>query len=189
METMEINIPMFTYFDIYATTNNINYPFTDIDLFQNDWNTTSEKKVVSTHPPLEEVIIKVQNSKVIASLFKKINFKEDESRNANLKDIKSFQQQNNFTNQILCTIATQMDRFEKNMPKTLKSDYDKPFFKPLEIVKPLKFVNNNKNEELYKILAKKLEVVEFKPIDPSSSKQQLNFLSGIDSESLDDENE
>ena len=60
-----------------------------------------------------------------------------------------------------------MDKFEKNMPKTLqiKSYYNKPFFKPPKIVKPIKFGNNNKNEELYKILAKKLEVVEFKPID------------------------
>ena len=115
---MEINILMFTYFDIYVTTNNINYPFMEIDMFQNDWNTISEKKVVSTYPLLEEVIIKVQNSEVIDSPFKKINFKEDESRNTNLKDIKSFQQQNNFTNQILGTIAAQMDRFEKNMSKT-----------------------------------------------------------------------
>ena len=125
---------MFTYFDIYATTNNINYPFTKIGVFQNDWNTTSEKKIISTHPPLEEVIIKVQNSKVTASPFKKINFKENENRNANLKDIKSLQQQNNCTNQILGTIAAQMDGFGKNMPKTLqiKSNYDKPFFKPPE---------------------------------------------------------
>ena len=26
-QTMEINIPMFTYFDIYAAKNNIDYPF------------------------------------------------------------------------------------------------------------------------------------------------------------------
>ena len=144
------------------------------------WTTTSEKKVVSAHLPLEKVIIKVQNSKVIASPFKKINAKYDENRNANLKDIKGLQQQNNFTNQILGIIATQMDRFEKNMPKVLptKSDYDKPFFKPLEIAKPIKFGNNNKNEELHKILAKKLE-----------AKQQINYLSGTDSESLNNDNE
>ena len=101
-------------------------------MFQKDWTTTSEKKVVSTHPLLEEVIIKVQNSEIIASPFKKINAKDDENRNANLKDIKGLQQQNNFTNQILGTIETHMDRFEKNMPKVLlaKPDYDKPFFKP-----------------------------------------------------------
>ena len=191
METMEINIPMFTYFDIYATINNINYLFTEIDMFQKDWNTTFKKKNVSIHPPLKEVIIKVQNSEVIASPFKKMNFKEYESRNANLKYIKSLQQQNNFTNQILSTIAAQMDRLEKNMCRTLqmKSYYDKPFFKPPKIVKPIKFGNNNKNEELYKILSKKLEVIEFKPTDPSFSKQQLNFLSGIDYKSLDNDNE
>ena len=84
-----------------------------------------------------------------------------------------------------------MDRFEKNIPNILptKPDYDKPFFKPLEIAKPIKFGNNNKNEELYKILAKKLEAVEFKPIDPSSSKQQINYLSRTDFESLNNDNE
>ena len=55
METMKMNIPMFTYFDIYATKNNINYPFAEISMFQKDWNTTSEKKIVSTHPHLEEI--------------------------------------------------------------------------------------------------------------------------------------
>ena len=59
------------------------------------------------------------------------------------------------------------------MPKTLqiKSNYGKPFFKPLEIFKLIKFGNNNNNEELYKILAKKLEAEDFKPTYPSSSKQ------------------
>ena len=36
METMEINIPMFTYFDIYATNNKIDYPFAEINMFQKD---------------------------------------------------------------------------------------------------------------------------------------------------------
>ena len=34
METIEMNIPMFIYFDIYATNNNINYPFAEINMFQ-----------------------------------------------------------------------------------------------------------------------------------------------------------
>ena len=52
-----MNIPMFTYFDIYATNNQIDYPFAEINMFQKECipNTTSEKKVVSTHPPLEEI--------------------------------------------------------------------------------------------------------------------------------------
>ena len=93
---------------------------------------------------MEEVTIKVQNSEIIASPFKKINPKEDENINVNLKDIKILQQQNNFTNQILGTIASQMDRIEKNFPKSITSvDYEKPLLKPPEINKPLKFDNKN----------------------------------------------
>ena len=132
----------------------MNYPFVEINTFQNDWNTTYEKRVVSTHPPLEEVTIKVQNSEIIVSLFKKINPKEYENRNANLKDIKSLQQQNNFINQILGTIASQMDRIEKNFPISItRVDYDEPLFKPLEINKPLKF--SNKNNELIENISQK----------------------------------
>ena len=59
---MEINIPMFTYFKIYAGTNNIDYPFVEISMFQKEWDTTSKKEIVSTHPPLEEIMIKAQNT-------------------------------------------------------------------------------------------------------------------------------
>ena len=115
---MEINIPMFTYFDIYETKNSIDYPFTEISMFQNDWNTITEKKAVSTHPPLEEIIIIAQGFEIIASPFKKINLKKDENRNSNFKDIKGLQQQKNFTNQILGTISSQLDRIEKNFQKS-----------------------------------------------------------------------
>ena len=99
-----MNIPMFTYFGIYATKNKINYPFVEISMFQKDWNTITNKQIASTHPHLEEIkIIMVQGTEVIASPFKKINPKEDENRNSNLKDIKGIQQQNNFTNPILGT--------------------------------------------------------------------------------------
>ena len=92
---MEMNIPMFTYFDIYATNNNIDYPFAKISMFHKDLTTTSEKKVVSMHTPLEEIQIKVQNSEGVASPFKKINPKEEENINASLKDIKSLKKKKN----------------------------------------------------------------------------------------------
>ena len=119
METMEMNIPMFTYFDIYATNNQINYPFAEINMFPKEWipNTTSEKKVVSTHPPLEEIKIMAQGVEIIASPFKTINTKEDGTRSIRLRDIKGILQQNNFTNQILGTISSPLDRIEKNTPK------------------------------------------------------------------------
>ena len=109
---MEINIPMFTYFKIYAAANNIDYPFAEINMFQKEWDNTSKKKIISTHLPLEEIMIKAQNTEITASPYKKTNPKDDKSRNANLKDIKSLQQQNNFTNHILRTISSQMDRLE-----------------------------------------------------------------------------
>ena len=86
-------------------------------MFQKDWDTTYEKKVISTHPPLEEIKIIAQGLEVIASPFKTLNPKEDETRTTRLKDIKGLQQQNNFTNQILGTISSQLDRTEKNTPK------------------------------------------------------------------------
>ena len=103
METMEMNIPMFTYFDIYATNNQIKYPFAKINMFQMEWksNTTSEKKIVSTHPPLEEIKIKAQGVEIISSPFKHISSNENDNRVTKLKDIKRIQQQNNFTNQML----------------------------------------------------------------------------------------
>ena len=119
MEATKMNIPMFTYLDIYAVKNNTDYPFAEISMFQKDWNTTTKKKVVSTHPSSEEITIIVQGTEVIASPFKKINPKEDENRNSNLKDIKGIQKQNNFTNQILGTISSQLDRIEKNFPKLI----------------------------------------------------------------------
>ena len=82
-----------------------------------------------------------------------------------------------------------MDRLERTLPlpQTKKasyisySDYDFPLFKPPELTKPFKFGNQYKNSELMKILAKKLETVHLTTIDPYSSKQQLNVLSGSES--------
>ena len=179
---MEIIIQMFTYFDIYAATNNIDYPFTEISMFQKDWNTTTEKKVVSTHPHLEEITIIAQGSYIITSPFKKINPKEDENINSKLKYIKGLQQQNNFTNQILETISSRLDRIKKNFPKSKNLlEYEKPLFKSPEFTKPIKL--GNKNNDLIKILANKLEAMNLTSTDPSSSKRQLNILSGSETDS------
>ena len=175
-----MNIPMFTYFDIYAANNQINYPFAEINMFQKEWipNTTSEKKEVSTHPPLEEIKIMTQGVEIIASPFKTINTKEDETRSIRLRDIKGIQQQNNFTNQILGTISSQLDRIEKTTPKMKENEKEKakhknPLFKPS---KSLGLGGNKNNDDLIKILTQKLSFMDIK--DPSSSKNQVNFLSG-----------
>ena len=189
METMEMNIPMFTYFDIYAANNQIKYPFAKINMFQKEWksNTTSEKKLVSTHPPLKEIKIKAQGVKIIASPFKHISSNEDDNRVTKLKDIKEIQQQNNFRNQMLGTISTQLNRIErKYFTKNYKLDKEEketkqenPLFKP---IKPLKLGGNRNNDDLIKILTQKLSSIEIK--DPSSSKEQVNFLSRSETSSI-----
>ena len=179
-----MNIPMFTYFDIYAASSRIDYPFAEINMFQKEWilNTTSEKKIVSTHPPLEEIKIKVQGVEIIASPCKNISLKEDENKSIKLKDIKGIQQQNNnFTNQMLGTISSQLNRIEgKSFTNNYKPENEKektksenPLFKPM---KPLKLGGNKNNDDLVKILTQKLYSMDVK--DPSSSKDQINFLSG-----------
>ena len=189
METMEMNIPMFTYFDIYAANNQIKYPFEKINMFQKEWksNISSDKKIVSTHPPLEEIKIKAQGVEIVASPFKHISSNEDENRMTKLKDIKGIQQQNNFTNQILGTISTQLNRMEsKYFTKNYKPEKEEkeiknenPLFKP---IKPLKLGGNKSNDELIKILTQKLTGMEIK--DPSCSKNQVNFLSGSETSSI-----
>ena len=178
-----MNIPMFTYFDIYAANNQIDYPFVEINMFKKEWipNTTFEKKVVSTHPPLEEIRIMTQGVEIIASPFKTINTKEDETRTIRLKDIKGIQQQNNFTNQMLGTISSHLDRIEKNTPKTKEIEKEKPLFKPSDCKKSLRLRGNKNNDNLIKILTKKLDFMNIK--DPSTSKEQINYLSGSETSS------
>ena len=55
---------------------------------------------------------------------------------------------------------------------------ENPLFKP---IKPLKLGGNKNNEDLIKILTQKLTSIEIK--DPSSSKNQVNFLSGSETSS------
>ena len=90
-----------------------------------------------------------------------------------LKDIRSIQQQNNFSNQILGTISTQLNRIEsKYFTKDYKIDKENPekeeekemkgnpLFKP---IKPLKLGGNKSNDELIKILTQKLTGMEITP--------------------------
>ena len=96
-------------------------------MFQMEWksNATSEKKIVSTHPPLEEIKIKAQGVEIIASPFKHISSNEDENRGTTLKDIKGIQQQNNFQNQMLGTISSQLNRIEgKYFTNKYKTEYE-----------------------------------------------------------------
>ena len=101
----------------YTSWARINYPFLEVNTVQKgqDWKTTSNKTIVSNHPLLEKVTINVQNTKVIDSPFKITNPKDNEGRIVTLKDYKTLQQQNNFTNEILSTLFSQLDRIKDKL--------------------------------------------------------------------------
>ena len=79
---------------------------------------------------MEEIKVIAQGVEIIASPFKTISTNEDETRAIKVKDIKGIQQQNNFTNQILGTISSQLDIIEKNIPKIKEIEKVQPLFKP-----------------------------------------------------------
>ena len=150
---------MFTYLEMYVSNNNIDYPFLEVNMFQKGqvWKTTSNKTIVSNHPPLEEITIIAQNTEIIVSPFKTLNPKDIEGRTVTLKDCKNLQQQTNFTNQILGTLSSQLDRIEDKLetphlsrpiviPHFLDRNLDKNrlIFKPVKVGnKTLKLSNND----------------------------------------------
>ena len=71
---------MFTYLEMYASNNDIDYLFLEVNMFQKGqaWKTTSNKTIISNHPLLEEITITAQNTKIIVSPFKIINPKDTE---------------------------------------------------------------------------------------------------------------
>ena len=103
--------------------------------------------------------------------FKKIDSKEIEGRTATLKDYKSLQQQNNFTNQILSTLSSQVDRIEDKVetpqivsqivtPQFLDRNLDKnhSIFKPAEVGNKILKLSNS--DDLIKCLTKRIEQLD-----------------------------
>ncbi|KAL2506072.1 putative reverse transcriptase domain [Abeliophyllum distichum] len=72
----------------------------------------------SIHPPLEEIVIPKGDVKVIASPLKQISEK-GEHDNPTIKDIKNIQQQNNYTNILLHSVATQLNQIEQPVQNEL----------------------------------------------------------------------
>ncbi|KAL2492020.1 putative reverse transcriptase domain [Abeliophyllum distichum] len=76
------------------------------------WKTTSGNTFQSVHPPLEEIVIPKGDVKVIASPLKQISEKSGDD-NPTIKDIKNIQQQNNYTNILLHSVATQLNQIDQ----------------------------------------------------------------------------
>ena len=84
------------------------------------WKTSHNTSVSSNHPPLENIIIDHQGSEVPASPFKLPGTDPE---------IKKVIEQNNYTNQCLKTIGTQLDKVETHLDSTnitSKQSLDQP---------------------------------------------------------------
>ena len=199
MEKNRVDIPMFTYLEIYASNNNIDYHFLEVNMFQKGqvWKTTSNKTIVSNHSPLKEVTITAQNVDIIASPFKTLNLKDDEGRTVTLKDCKNLQQQNNFTNQILRTLSSQLDKIEDKLEDYQISrqivahfldrnlDKNRQIFKPAEVGNQTLKLSNNNNNDLIQILTKKIEQLDLSNKASTSNTKFVNVITKIISENVD----
>ena len=136
---------------------------------------------------------------VIASPFKIINPKDDERRTVTLKDCKNLQQQNNFTNQILGIISSQLDRIEDKLeepqpqisrqiitPHFLDRNLDKncPIFKPVEVGNhKLKFSNDL--NDLMQTLTDEISQLELSNRVSTSNTKSINMIEEINPENVE----
>ncbi|KAL2485541.1 movement protein [Abeliophyllum distichum] len=109
------------------------------------WKTIFENTFQSVHPPLEEIVIPKGDVKVIASPLKQISDKREHD-NPTIKDIKNIQQQNNYTNILLHSVATQLNQIEQPVQNELiKQDKVKEKEKAYEETSKTLFKPNKDN--------------------------------------------
>ncbi|KAI5683613.1 hypothetical protein M9H77_04841 [Catharanthus roseus] len=98
------------------------------------WKLSDGNIITQIHPPLQSLRLDTPEGELIASPFKK---GKDSNDSINMEDIRKIYHQNNYSNQILHTIATQVDSLSseiKSIPKTNTSrfpaSYSAPHFQP-----------------------------------------------------------
>ena len=140
MNQLHINIPFFIWLSSICKDKGINYPFQEIDMntyITKTWKTLNNQNIISVHLPLETIAFNHENTSVIATPFKSIINDTNDNQPSTKLDIKNIHCQNNYSNQILSTIASQLDRIENNRPSK-----DPPSFFSREGGVPSKFFFN-----------------------------------------------
>ncbi|XP_074308803.1 uncharacterized protein LOC141643517 isoform X1 [Silene latifolia] len=134
MKHHAINIPFFTWFSLYCQKRGIENPYklsyiqVQSKLSQN-WNMTDGRTITLVHPPPTSFKFDAGGKEPEAAPFK-IGRCDKPRESIIIEDIIKVYQQNNFTNQILQTIANQTDHI------STKLDY----------VKPIELTNSNQNQ-------------------------------------------
>ncbi|KAH9699823.1 hypothetical protein KPL71_024517 [Citrus sinensis] len=183
----KVHILFFDWFEIYASENDISYPFKESNPITvrkktTEWNLSgSGRTIESEHPPLRSITINHGELPVEIKASPYKIHKDPET------DLDSIIQQNNFCNANLNAIGKQLTRLENQFqqstiavspiakPVTTKSDSDKklkePIFKPFQVLKTSqKFVQESKSD-FAKAIREQLNRIEVTSY--SSSKVQI----------------
>ncbi|KAI5443484.1 hypothetical protein KIW84_012210 [Lathyrus oleraceus] len=182
LETHEINIYFFTWFELLCLEEEIENPFAvkmylDANVrISTKWKTSRKEIIESVHPPLEAIRItpSKENIEIEASPFKSIANPVDQR-----KDINNLHSQINYSNQILHTMSQQLDRIENSIPqpKDVK-DYK------LDPTRPIYQYHTPSNQELKGMslgrdTTHKIEelVTKLKSLNIETSSGEINTLS------------
>ncbi|KAI5663558.1 hypothetical protein M9H77_22881 [Catharanthus roseus] len=157
------------------------------------WKLSDGNIVTQIHPPLQSLRIDTPSGEIIASPFKR---GKDNDDSIQIDDIRKIYHQNNYSNQILHTIATQVDSLSseiKSIPKAnmhrFPASYSSPHFQPntlskaqeTTLIRPTSSMPTSSSPLLHKI-SQTLEKINSNL--PSSSKinaiEQENLQENLD---------
>jgi len=116
----EINLYFFDWFKNYSEDHNLEYPFSNKEIYPlekvtSTWKTMNNEIIESKYPPLQA--IKLQPStelEIEASPYKDIRI---EVRQVETKDIKKLHSQINYSNTTLTIMTKQLTRMETPHPR------------------------------------------------------------------------
>ena len=169
MEKRQITIPFFLWFDLYYTHSGMSDLFNQSAVnvqtnLQKKWQLNNGTIVQSVHPPLTGLQLSVPEGEVQAAPFK--NGREGNDKDSVvLEDIKKIYHQNNFSNQILHTISTQIDHIS-NKIDSIPNPTSKDFPSKIEFLSNSKktLPSNSKSVSFFNDISK--PSFEVDPISP-----------------------
>ncbi|KAK9741649.1 hypothetical protein RND81_03G119500 [Saponaria officinalis] len=129
MRKFKVNIPFFLWFDLYCQKIDIINPFSYSSIqvqskLTKNWTLTDGRTVTSVHPPPKSFKFSQGETEVEAHPYK-VGRTNQSTDPVVVSDIIKVYQQNNYSNQILQTIASQVDHVSTKLDAT-KTEISKP---------------------------------------------------------------
>ena len=182
MDRIKKNMPFFDWFNSYLENYEIRnaYRLPSIEVvtkLTKTWNLLPFGTTQSVHPPLRGIKIVTNEGEVTAEPFKNDKVLPTDSKDATTEDIKKIFQQNNYSNQILHTIASQVNLVHEKIshePVRFPRDISKPHFQVQSLPKDsLKHVSLHPSTIIERINQKLEETTKGKDKVDGTSKDQL----------------